>query len=130
MPPPRVGLDIGDVLSSRGVPGADGGNIHTAATLGAYAFCVFFIIRYGPENLFIISRTDTGRWHAMRSGHEIEAWVVRFVRSLGVFVLGVPTQNMHICTNRSGSDGKGPKARICRLTHMVDDHLECLWSVF
>ena len=55
---------------------------------------------------------------------------MRFVRSLGLFVLGVPEQNMHICTNRSGPDGKGPKAEICRLTHMVDDQLECLWSVF
>ena len=55
---------------------------------------------------------------------------MRFARSLGLFVLGVPTQNMHMCTSRSGADGKGPCARKCRLTHMVDDHLECLWSVF
>ena len=108
MPPPRVGLDIGDVLSSRNVPGAEGQNIYKAAMHGAYAFCVFFLIRHGPENFFIISRTNEGRWHTSHRGQEIEAWVVRFARSLGVFVNGVPTQNMHICTSRSGADGKSP----------------------
>ena len=98
--------------------------------MGAYAFCLFFIIRYGPENLFIISRTNTGEWHSMHQGHQIESWVVRFVRSMGIFVTGVPTKNMRICTDRSGKNGKGPCASTFELTHMVDDHLECLWSVF
>ena len=89
---------------------------------GAYAFCVFFIIRYGPDSLFIISRTDGGRWHSEHKGDRIESWSVRFARSLGLFVMGVPEDNMHICTTRSGADGEGPVARGCRLAHMVDDH--------
>ena len=111
MPPPRIGLDVGDVLSARGVRGADGRNIHWAAMAGAYAFCVFFMIRHGPQNLFIISRIDSGSWYSTHRDREIEAWIVRFVRSLGLFVLGVPEANMHICVNRSGADGKGPPAR-------------------
>ena len=130
MPPPRVGLDIGEVLSVRNVPGGEEGIIHTAAQIGAYCFCVFFLLRYGPENLFIISRTDTGEWYNTHSGHQIETWVVRFVRSMGLFALGVPEQNMRLCTSRSGKEGRGPCARKFGLTHMVDDRLECLWSVF
>ena len=41
MPPPRVGLDVGDVLSSRGVSGAEGRDIHTSAVVGAHALCFF-----------------------------------------------------------------------------------------
>ena len=130
MPPPRVGLDIGDVLSKRGVSGADGPSIHKAAWVGAYAFCLFFIIRYGPENLFIISRTNTGDWYTLHRGHQIEAWVVRFIRSLGLFDAGVPTNNVRLCTSRAGEKGKGRCAERFELTHMVDDHLECLWAVF
>ena len=90
---------------------------------GAYAFCHFFMMRHGPKNLFIISRTEVGKWYSTRKGYQVEAWIVRFVRSLGLFDMGVPEENMHICTNRSGADGKGPPAKLCRLTHMVDDHL-------
>ena len=93
MPAPRIGLDIGGVLSARGVRGADGGDIHWAATAGAYVFCVFFMIRHGPQNLFIISRIDSGSWYSTHRGHQIEAWIVRFARSLGVFVMGVPEGN-------------------------------------
>ena len=130
MPPPRVGLDIGDVLSVRSAPGADGLSIYKAAWVGAYAFCLFFIIRYGPESLFIISRTNSGDWYTLRRGRQIEAWVVRFIRSLGLFDVGVPTNNVRLCTDRAGKRGKGPCAERFELTHMVDDHLECLWAVF
>ena len=130
MPPPRVGLDIGGVLSVRNAPGADGLSIYKAAWVGAYAFCLFFIIRYGPENLFVISRTNTGDWYTNHRGHQVEAWVVRFIRSLGLFDAGVPTNNVRLCTDRAGKRGKGPCAERFELTHMVDDHLECLWSVF
>ena len=58
----RVGVDIGDVLAVRNVRGAEGENIHKAAAQGAYAFCVFFILRFGVENFFIISRTNAGTW--------------------------------------------------------------------
>ena len=66
----------------------------------------------------------------MYHGKQVESWVVRFVRSMGIFAAGVPTQNMRICTDRSGKNGKGPCADRFELTHMVDDQAECLWSVF
>ena len=66
----------------------------------------------------------------MHRGHQIEAWVVRFVRSMGIFDAGVPTHNMRLCTDRNGKNGKGRCAERFELTHMVDDQAECLWSVF
>ena len=46
----------------------------------------------------------------MYHGKQVESWVVRFVRSMGIFAAGVPTQNMRICTDRNGKNGKGPCA--------------------
>ena len=57
---PRLGLDVGDVLSVRSDAKFDGQNIYKAAMTGAYAFCVCFILKYGAENPYVISRTNEG----------------------------------------------------------------------
>ena len=125
----RLGIDCGNVMSHRGVQGAEGETIHTGAWEGFYAFALLFGANFGFDNLFIISRTNTGNWYSYRGRRQIETWVVRFVRSLGFVDLGMPVENIHLCRDRSGRDGKGRIAERCQLTHFIDDHLECHWSV-
>ena len=125
----RLGIDCGDGMSRRDVPGAEGEAIHTAAMEGFYAFALLFGAHFGFDNLYIISRTRDGNWYSYHRGRKIEAWVVRFVRSLGFVDLGMPVENIHLCRARSGRDGKGRIADHCQLTHFIDDHLECHWSV-
>ena len=62
----------------------------------------------GFENVFFISRTNAGTaWVRRRSGEWIEAWGVRFVRSLGLMKCGMPVENVRFCTNKQGIHGKG-----------------------
>ena len=43
---------------------------------------------------------------------------------------GLLKRNVFFCTERTGPDGKGPIARKLRLTHFIDDHDECLKTVY
>ena len=62
--------------------------------------------------------------------HDIEHYVVRFVRELGVFeFLGVPERHLNICTKCSGRCGKGVISKDLDLTHFVDNDSDCGWSV-
>ena len=63
---------------------------------------------------------------------QVEHWVVRLIRHCGLCHLGWNADaNMFVCTQTFGNDGKGATAHRngLGLTHMVDNHLECLWSV-
>jgi hypothetical protein len=62
---------------------------------------------------------------------QVEAWVVRLIRSTGLFEMGLRQMNVHLTKQKSGRDGKGAKCADDRvvLTHMIDNDLECLWSV-
>jgi hypothetical protein len=98
-----LGLDIGDCLSRRDVPSADGDLCYRSAAEGAYAFLVLFTAKYGAE-------------------------VVRFAKQFGLPACGVPDSHIHVVTSqKSVKYGKGPIAKDLGLTHMVDD-MECLWS--
>eukprot|EP00959_Pyramimonas_sp_CCMP1952_P038299 801248-Pyramimonas_sp.AAC.1 len=44
--------------------------------------------------------------------------------------MGTPQANIHLTSERSGRDGKGVASRDLQPTHMIDNDLECLWSVW
>jgi len=129
--PVVLGLDVGGVLSKLHAEDA-----HLAPWLsampGAFPFLILFGVTHGYDNLWVISRTNTGTWftkESAKSANPVEHWVVRFLRQLGLFKLGVPEDQVLFCTARSGRFGKGPLAAAARLTHFVDDRPSCLKSV-
>jgi hypothetical protein len=128
---PRLGLDIGDVLSSTNprCRKQEGDEIYRSATPGAYAFIVCFILRFGAEQLFVISRTQRGSWWSAFRGRTVEAWVVRFIRALGLFDMGMPESHMSICTDQRGLKGKGPLSLQYDLAHFVDNSDQCGYAV-
>ena len=93
---------------------------------GAWPFIVLFSFKFGPENLFVISRVnyfpDRGRKH----------WVQKFLLSIGIGPspagIGVPEDNKALCLSMHGPQGKGPIAKKLGITHYVDDNADCLWS--
>jgi hypothetical protein len=110
-PPPILGLDIGDCLSNTEHQCADSEQWRTAET-GAYAFMVIFTFIYGPTSVHIFRNDCT-----------------RFSEQFGFREMGVPDSHFHRTRTKTGIGGKGPKAKVLRLTHMVDNDQECLWSV-
>eukprot|EP00959_Pyramimonas_sp_CCMP1952_P137638 2880657-Pyramimonas_sp.AAC.1 len=43
--------------------------------------------------------------------------------------MGMPDANIQLTSQKSGEDGKGAVSQHLQLTHMIDNDLECLWSV-
>eukprot|EP00959_Pyramimonas_sp_CCMP1952_P329788 6904811-Pyramimonas_sp.AAC.1 len=43
--------------------------------------------------------------------------------------MGMPDANIQLTSQKSGWDGKGVASRHVQLTRMIDNDLECLWSV-
>ena len=123
----RLGLDVGNVLSTRGDPASGGGvhkfsgsAIYRQADAGAAAFCVLFGRRYGFENMFIVSRVNNPEFE--------RHWVRLFLLGTGmVSSEQIPETNVHLC--KQASD-KGTIAAQCRLTHFVDDRWDVLWFVY
>ena len=121
----RCGVDIGNVLSKRSTNlGHKVQAWKSADPSGAYAFCMLFCFAYGAENLFLVSRTNNGTWHTFNGKHE--AWVVRFIRELGLFDMGVPEDNLKICKEYWE---KGKIARDHNLGRFIDDRFDCLMGV-
>ena len=126
------GTDIGNVAASKSGTKADGEDIYKAAIEGFYSFLILFHLEHGLDNFHVISTTITGSWWSeyTKRGrtHKVEAWVVRFVRSVGILDY-MPDRNLRLTTERSGPCGKGQAANEAGITHFVDDSMECLWSV-
>ena len=121
----RCGVDIGNVLSMRSKNWEWKVQAWKSADpSGAYAFCMLYCIAYGAENLFFVSRTNNGSWHTFNGKNE--AWVVRFIRELGFFDMGVPEDNLKICTEYWE---KGKIAHEQNLGRFIDDRLDCLMGV-
>ena len=106
----KVGVDLGDVMSTRDPGGAkqEGDDLYKAVTPGFFAFALLFGMAHGLENLYIVSRTHSGKWYSYHKkyGH-VEAWTVRFVRQTGLVEMGMPLNHLHLCERKSGEKGKG-----------------------
>ena len=125
----RRGAPAGRVMSLR-VPKGD--DIYQAVEHGFWPFAVLYAAEFGLRDFHFISRTNRGTWHSHhRRLGQVEAWVVRLIRSTGLFEMGLSELNVHLTKHKSGPEGKGPKCEEdgIVLTHMIDNDLECLWSV-
>ena len=85
---------------------------------------VLLMAKHGADSVHLISKTSSGLRHSWRKGTCIDAWVVRFGKQCGV-----SEDHIHVTKHKSGKHGKGPVAEHLGLTHMVDNDMECLWSV-
>ena len=129
--PPVVAIDVGDVASKRtDDQRVEGSEMYTAVEDGFWAFVVLFAAEFGLQDMHFISRTTRGTWHSHHAHlGRVEAWVVRLIRSTGLLEMGMPEENIHLTSQKSGPNGKGVASRDLQLTHMIDNDLECLWSV-
>jgi hypothetical protein len=121
---PRIGIDIGGVLTREGDPRYDGerwGN-HWEAP-GAFEAVRCVVQLFGPRNVFLVSKVILNR----RMHRETKQWLKsqRFCERTGL-----PEENITFVSCASGPNGKGPAASRLGLSHFVDDKLEVLESVF
>ena len=90
--------------------------------------CASFL-RFGAEQLFVISRTQRGIWFSAFHGRTVEASVVRFIRALGLFDMGMPESHISICTDKRGLTGKGTLSLQDDQTRFVDNSDQCGYAV-
>ena len=108
----------------------EGADLYKSTEPGFSAFILLYAMKYGLENVHVISRTQTGKWFSWhhRLG-QVEAWVVQFVKSLKLHRYGFKMDNMTVVGSRLGHDGKGAASQGKRLTHFIDNDLENLWGI-
>ena len=94
------------------------------ARVGSLCLLVLLMAKHGADSVHLIRKTSSGLRHSWRKGTCIDAWVVRFGKQCGV-----AEDHIHVTKHKSGKYGKGPVAEHLGLTHMVDNDMECLWSV-
>ena len=121
-PGQRLGIDIGRVLSQRN--DAHNAPPYVGADPGAYAFCMLYAYHYGPDMLSIITRTKMG-FPYNREGKP--AWVTRFIEDMGLFDVGMPSENMQVVKTW---EEKGERAEWLELAGFIDDTFDCLYSVW
>ena len=106
----------------------DGALIYKAVADGFTAFAMLWK-QYGDmDNFHVISRTQKGEWFSWHSGWkcEVEAYVVRVVRAAGLTAMGMPEDNVHLRSGKSGPLGKGPVAQSIGVTTFSDNDYENL----
>ena len=118
----RIMFDVGDVLSIRNA----GREIHWYVTPGAYACILLTIWRYGPDRVCIVSRANTASCESNYEGREHDHWVIKFLKALGLFNLGVPEANVWFCKKKSD---KGPVSEHLNIKCFVDNDVQCAESM-
>ena len=121
----RVGVDIGGVLCIHKKDMINSTNswwLDAEMAVPDAMKCLKRLVEtIGPNNVFIISKA---KWKMQR---HLETWLFH---TMDICVqTGILRDNIVFCTQRSGSNGKGIQAKALRLTHFVDDTLDCLESI-
>ena len=124
----KIGIDLGNVASVKLAGGPyDHPLWKSADPSGAYPFMLLYAYKHGGEGLVFITRTKQGTWYVQSRHGQEEAWVVRFLRNMGVVDMGVPLeQNLSVCKTHGD---KGPLAAQHNISAMIDDHYDCLLHV-
>lgn len=122
---PRIGIDIGGVLTREGdlsfKEGERWGSSWEAP--GAFEAVRLVVQLFGPDNVFLISKVHiNGRMH-----REAKQWLRtrKFCETTGL-----PADHIEFVSAVAGPNGKGAAASRLRLSHFVDDKFEVLESVF
>ena len=124
----KIGIDLGNVASVK-LPGKpyDYPLWQHADPSGSYPFMLLYAYKNGGDGLVFITCTKQGTWYVQSRHGQEEAWVVRFLRSMGVEDMGVPLErNLSVCKTHCD---KGPLATQHNISAMIDDHYDCLLHV-
>ena len=125
--PARIGIDVGGVLKRYLDDGPrDPWELKTDAEVpGAMAALGKCIEHFGPDNVFTLSKCRG----EMRK--KIDAWLTRTMRVCEA-PIGMRLENILYSETRYGPQGKGAVVERLQLqlSHFVDDHDDCLWSVY
>jgi hypothetical protein len=124
----RVGIDVGGVLCCRhrvraGNSASQAWWLDAASEVPhAMAGLQRLVAACGPDNVFVISKAHD------RMRHLLEIWLFSTMDICGQ--TGILKDNIHFCEHRSGPNGKGVMADTLRISHYIDDKLECLHSIY
>ena len=139
---PRIAIDCGGVLSLTDTD-ATGDNLsekvtNTIMTQECLQAVALLVKQFGVENTFIISKCKTKMQLAT---------LVMLSRNNFYKKTNFKPENVYFCTHRSGGQfqnftnlekakvaqgikvGKGEVAKQLKITHMIDDKMECLESI-
>lgn len=116
---PRIGIDIGDVLTS-----ADNHSGTLWDVPGSVEALRAITEIFGSHNVFLVSKVRVGGWMHQRT----EEWLHGprgFLEKVGI-----PAENVRFVSRIKGRDGKGIAALNLGLSHFVDNKFEVLESIF
>lgn len=122
---PRMGIDIGGVLTRDGDPFAtqrDEWDEDWEAP-GAFDAVARIAEVFGTDNVYLVSKVKPGGSMQKRAEHWLHE-IMGFCEWTGV-----PRENIVFVSATNGANGKGPAAARLGLSHFIDDKLECLTSV-
>lgn len=122
---PRLGIDIGGVITKKRNDAASKGEIWTSAyeSPGAFVAINRLVEIFGAENVFLVSRLTLGGPMQRKTKHWLHN--MDFYGRTGVI-----EDNLRFCSKVDGPDGKGVIAEELGLSHFIDDKIDVLDSVF
>jgi len=124
---PRIGIDVGGVLTREGDPGYMGSLDEWDTSWeapGAFDAVRKIVHVFGPENTFLVSKVKPGG----NMHRRMEQWLhvtCRFCE-----VTGILKENIIFVRSIDGPEGKGVACHRYGLSHFVDDKIEVLKAVF
>lgn len=123
---PRIGIDIGGVLTRDGDPGVYPGSEWTRSweAPGALEAVRRIACVFGKANVYLVSKAR----HGGAMYRRMETWLHDTCRFCAV--TGVPKENIVFVPCIDGPFGKGAVSAKLGLSHFVDDKLDVLTSVY
>ena len=112
----ELGLDVGDVCSDKSV---EARQTFLTAVPGAFTFIFFYLSRY-PRRLGFYSRVDhpENKMWIDKNGRRKWHWVVRFVRSMGAFDLGLTEDDGTLVKTKWEKGRYAPSSEVLWTTNM------------
>jgi len=124
---PRIGIDIGGVLTRDGDPSYMGSMEEWDSSweaTGAFDAVKKIVQVFQPENVFIVSKVrPNGSMH-----RRMEEWLHETVDFCNI--TGIPKDHIIFVRCVDGPDGKGAAALQLGLSHFIDDKIEVLKSLW
>lgn len=124
---PRIGIDIGGVLTREGDPRYRGSYDEWDASWeadGALDAVKKITQVFGPSNTFLVSKVRPGG----RMHRRMELWLHETINFCEV--TGLPKENIIFVRTVDGPTGKGVACQKLGISHFVDDKIEVLQSIF
>lgn len=124
---PRIGIDIGGVLTRESDPAYTGSTDEWDSTWmapGAFDAVKKIVLVFGADNVFLVSKVRPGG----NMHRRMEQWLHETVNFCDY--TGVIRDNINFVPAIDGPDGKGAASNQLGLSHFVDDKFEVLRSLW